>query len=748
MGKSRLVAEFVRSARRRGIFVAFGEFQAFGTNTSYFAWQEIWRRLLHLEDDASEAEQIAHLEAELAAIDPALVARAPLLEAVVGIDIPDNDLTRGLDPKLRKTSLEDLLTQCLRARAATEPLVIVLEDCHWIDELSGDLLQVLARASSGLRLVFLLAYRPAQAVGGGLGIERLTNFEEVALDRLDDADAAEVVASKLEQVLGHGEPPSDELVELVIERAGGNPLYIEELVSFIANQHIDPHDKAAMAGLHLPESLHALILSRIDTLAEDARRSMKVASVIGRVFEAPVLPGAYPELGSLEDVTGHLETLRAADLVLLEREVDLAYLFKHVTTQEVAYESMPFSVRSMLHARVGAYIEARDPDAIDRYLDLLAHHYWLSDDEGKKREFLGRAAEAAGADYANSAAVDYYERLIPLLEETERVEAVLRQSEVLQLIGEIPRAEKAVLAAREVAADLLDTRNIARCDHSLADSARRLGRFDEAVARLEAAKAGFLSIGDDAGVADVLKVAGTVNAQRGDLPAARASYEQSLRIRERLGDTAGVAALTNNLGIVAQHLGDLDLARELGERALELYTRLGDRRYICSCEINLAWMDAQAGRNDEALRHGEEAIRLAREVGDRLNLAIAQNNLGDALRDLGRLDEAGSAYGAALEAYRDLGDTGPLMALLEDVAVLSALRGRHHDAVTLLGAADGLRAAMGSERSPAAEASLMDRLLTAREALGAGTADEARLEGAGLPLDDAIGLALASSAGH
>ena len=366
MGKSRLVAEWVRSARRRGIFVAFGECQAFGTNTGYFVWREIWRRLLRLEDDASPAAQIRQLESELADIDPSLVARSPLLGAVVGLEIPDTDLTRSFDPKLRKASLEDLLTRCLRARAATEPLVIVIEDGHWIDELSRDLLQVLTRASSGLRLVFVLAYRPAETPGGGLGVQRLGNFAEMALDRLDDADAGEIVRSKLEQLLGHGQQPSAELVELVTARADGNPLYIEELVSYIAGQHIDPHDRGALERVTLPESLQTLVLSRIDTIPEDARRSMKVASVIGRLFLAPMLPGAYDELGTLDEVLGHLETLRAADLVGLDREADLAYLFKHVVTQEVAYESMPFTFRSMLHRRIGRYIEDLDPDAVDR----------------------------------------------------------------------------------------------------------------------------------------------------------------------------------------------------------------------------------------------------------------------------------------------------------------------------------------------------------------------------------------------
>ena len=742
MGKSRLVAEFVRSARRRGIFVAFGEFQAFGTSTSYFAWQEIWRRLLRLEDDASTEDQIAQLNAELAAIDPALEARAPLLGAVVGLDIPDTELTRNFDPKLRKASLEDLLAQCLKARAAIEPLVIVLEDCHWIDELSRDLLQVLCRSASTFRVVFVLAYRPAETLGGGLGIERLANFEEIALDRLDDADAAEVVASKLEQVMGHGEPPSAELVELVSERADGNPLYIEELVSFIAAQDIDPHDKNAMLGLRLPESLHALVLSRMDSVPEDARRSMKVASVIGRVFEAPVLPGAYEELGSLDDVLGHLETLRAADLVLLDREADLAYLFKHVTTQEVAYGSMPFSVRTMLHGRVGAYLESRDPAVVEREVDLLAHHYWLSDNGPKKIEFLRRAAEAASGDFANSAAIGYYDRLIPLLDGTNRAEAALQLADILQLTGDIPRATMEALAARELAVTGGDERVVARSDQSLGESARRQGRFEEASERLVAARERFAAVDDDDGVATALRVTGTVNAQRGNLPAARASYEASLSIRERLGDISGVAGLTNNLGIVAQHEGDLDRARELGQKALDLYTGLGQRRWICSCLINLAWMDAQAGRNDDALRHGAEAVRLAREVGDRLNLAIAQNNIGDALRDLGRLDEAGVAYGAAVEAYRDLGDSGPLMALLEDVAVLATLRSQHAEAFQLLGAADGLRDALGSARSPTAEAQLLERLAPSRSVIGERATRAAREVGAALPVTTAIELAI------
>ena len=185
MGKSRLVAEFVRSARRRGLFVAFGECQSFGTDTSYFVWREIWRRLFDLDDDAPPARQLAALETVLAGIAPGLVARAPLLASLVGLDIPDNALTASLEAKVRKASLEDLLSTCLRARSARDPIVLVLEDCHWIDPLSRDLLEVLGRTTAALPVLIVLAYRPAGEVGGGLGIERIPDFAEIALDVLD-----------------------------------------------------------------------------------------------------------------------------------------------------------------------------------------------------------------------------------------------------------------------------------------------------------------------------------------------------------------------------------------------------------------------------------------------------------------------------------------------------------------------------------------------------------------------------------
>lgn len=742
LGKSRLVAEFIRNTRRRGTFVAYGECEAFGTKTGYFVWREVWRRLLGLEDDEPEEAQIRALEQSLEAIDPSLRPRAPLLGPVVGLSIPDSDVTRSFDAKFRKASLEDMLVVCLRARAAARPFVVVLEDCHWIDELSRDLLGVLAKVATAVPVLFVAAYRPAAERGGDLGLERLPLFSELSLDQMAPSEIAEIIGAKVAQLAGESRVVSPALVDLLAVRSEGNPFYVEELLSYVVAQGTDLADPEAVTEVRLPESLQSLVLSRIDASAEEPRRTMKVASVIGRTFRAPVLPGAYEELGTLEVVLDHLDSLRALDLVALDREAEQVWMFKHAVTRDVAYESLPFALRAILHGLVGDYIERTEPDEIDRNVMLLQHHYWRSDREQKKREYLGKAAEQAQAAYANAAAVVYLERLVPLVEGTERIDALLRLSKVLQLTGDVAKAEQLLLDAREMAVQLGDEEAIARTDHGLAETARRLGRFDDASARLALALAGFTAVGDEAGIGDVHHLAGTVASQRGDRAAARESYLRSMAIREGLGDRAGVAAMATNLGVVAIDGGEVEQAKETLGRGREIYRELGDRRGMVLTAGNLAWVSLMEAAPEAARAYSQETITLAREIGDRFNIAIGQNNLASALRLLGQWEAAGREYEAVLGAYRELDDRWGMAFLLEDVALLAAGSGQDEDAFRLLGAAEALRIEIGTPRASSLQQDLDMRLSSARASLGEDAVARATSDGAALGLEESIALAL------
>ena len=742
MGKSRLVAEFARTAERRGIVVAVGECQSYGTNTSYFVWRTVWATLFRLDDSLPENEQVRALEAELAAIDPALVPRAPLLGGLLDLPIPDNDLTATFDAKLRKTSLEGLLVECLRARASNSPIVIALEDCHWLDPLSRDLLEVLGRALASLNVLLVLAYRPSTDVGGGLGIESLPHFDEIALAELDDQHAAQLIRSKLGQMLGTETEAPAALVELITARAQGNPFYIEELLNFIRSQGVDPQDESALKKLELPESLHSLILSRIDKLAEAPRRTLKVASVLGRVFSAPMLPGVYPELGAFDEVTEHLRTLGTSDLVNVDQEAEQTYVFKHVVTQEVAYESMPFAFRSMLHECVGGYIEETEADAIERNLDLLAHHYWRGENLQKKREYLGRAGDAAQASYANAAAIDYFARLAPLLEQGARVEVLLKLGKVLELVGNWHRAEEVDSEAMVLAESLGDDHSRASCETALAEVARKQGRYDEAFERLDRAGAAFRDLGDESGAGRVLHLAGTVAAQRGDYAKAVESYEASLAIRERVGDKANMGNLLTNLGLVDEYRGDYERALGFHERALALRTEIGDRRSLGNSTNNLGNNAVERKRYAEARDWFQKSMLLNREVGDSWMVALSHHNLGNASRGLGDVTTARRHYADSLRAFRDYDDRWALAFLLEDIGILAALSGDARSALELIAAADAFREAIGAPRAPSQQEEIGKQIAPAAATLSEQDRLAHRARGRSLDLAAAVDRAL------
>ncbi|MEO5702179.1 MAG: tetratricopeptide repeat protein [Casimicrobiaceae bacterium] len=743
MGKSRLVAEFARTAAERGTLVVTGECQSYGTNTSYFVWRAVWAALFRLDTSQPEHEQLRALEAQLGAIDSSLLPRAPLLANLLDLQIQDNALTAGFDAKLRKESLESLLVDCLRARAGETPLLIVLEDCHWIDPLSRDLLDVLGRSIGDARVMIAVAYRPAPKIGVGLGVGSLPYFSEIDLAELDREQSAELVTAKLAHMLGAGTEPPAMLVDLVTARAQGNPFYIEELLSFINSQGVDLRDEAALRSLDLPESLHSLILGRIDTVGEAPRQTLKVASVIGRVFLAPALPGVYPELGKLRQVQVQLAELAEADLVNVDVAATQQYVFKHTVTQQVAYESLPFALRATLHERVGGYIEHTEPDAIDRNLDLLAHHYWRTDNLLKKREYLHRAGLAAQAAYANAAAIDYFQRLAPLLDDAARIDVLLKLGNVLELIGDWPRAEQIDKEALVLADQLGDEDAQAQCQMALAETGRKQSRFDEAVARLELAARVFTEVSDPAGLGKVAHMRGTIAAQRGEYDQAMEHYGVSLRIRESLGDKASMGSILSNLGVIAEYRGEYQRARSFHERAMALRTEIGDRRAIAVSMTNLGMIAHLEKHFQEAQQWFDRSMLLNREVGDAWMVAVCHNNLGNATRSLGDHNAARKHYADSLRAYRNYDDRWSMAFLLEDIGLLAARDGDAPSALELVGAADAVREAGGMPRAPSLEAEIGNELDMAAAAMSDRECAMLRAYGRSLEFGAAVEHALA-----
>ncbi len=791
MGKSRLVAESSRLASERGLRVYSGECQSYGVNDSYHVWEGIWRAFFRLDIAETLDEQIRLLESYVAAIDGALVPRVPLLGVALNLPIPDNDLTRSLDARLRKDSLEAFLVDCLRGRARTEPIVLVLEDCHWLDPLSHDLLEAIGRAASDLPILIIVAYRPPEVERlQAPRIVELPICTRIALSSFTPQEAERLIELKLAQLLGTSVPPPVGLVERMTDRAQGNPFYIEELLNYLHDRGLDPADQRALQQLELPTSLHSLILSRIDQLSESQKISIKVASVVGRQFRMAWLWGVHPQLGAPERVRADLDTLDRLDLTPLDQaEPERIYLFKHIVTREAAYESLPYTTRALLHGQLGQFIEQTYAAEIDQYVDLLAHHYDQSRIESKKREYLHRAGEAAQAAYANESAVDYYRRLLPLVSGADRVVIMLALGQVLELMGDWAEAGDLYGRALDLATKLEDQPGQAAGQRALGRLRRKQGEYHEAAAWLAQARGAFEHLGDLASVSQVmtdlgdvarqlgayaeartsyetglalaaaapdrdqrlraqaqaLKGAGTLASQQGDSSTARALYEQSLAICKDVGDRPGVAVLLNNLGVVIRHQGDYAGARAMTEQSLAVFREVGDRWSMGQLLNNLGCVAADMGDYGTARQLLGESLEIRRQLGDKSGLALSLNSLGDVLLDEGDRVAARRVLEDSLHINWQVGDRAAAAYLLDDFAALAALEGEPEQALRLAGAAAAAHEATGAALSEA-ERDRFDRFLQpARLALGEQRAAEIWHDGHALTLDVAVGHILAES---
>jgi predicted ATPase len=739
MGKSRLVAEIIRVARSRQVTAYGGECQSYGTSTAYLVWQNVWRGFFGLAPGMDTAGQVAVLTRVLEQIDPALLPRLPLLSAVLNLAIPDNELTASLDAKLRKSSLEALLADCLRVRAREMPLLLVLEDCHWLDPLSHDLLEVLARVVADLPVLIVLAYRPPQLPQlMAPRVTGLTHFSELQLPSLHDAEIAQLAQVKLGQIYGAGALLAPELTTQISARAQGNPFYIEELLNYLHAHGVDPQQPDALQQIELPASLHNLVLSRIDQLSENQKTLLKVASVIGRLFRAAMLWGVYNLFGNQERVLSDLEVLSSLELTPLDTpDPELAYLFKHILTQEVAYETLPYATRALIHDQIGQYIERNYAEQLDQSIDLLAYHYDRSENVEKRREYLLKAGEAAQAAFANAAALGYYQRALPLLDASERCQTLLRLGQVLETTGQWAEAEQQCREALALSERLGDGVTRAQSQIAIGELHRRQGDYATATERYAQAHALASQLGDQPTLAKVLICAGTLAVQKGDFAAAQQHYGESLALRRMLGDLPNVSNVLNNMSIVASYQGDLAAARALQEESLSIRRGLGNPWMIANSLNNLGMFATDQGEYDLAGASLEEAIGLQRQIGDPSALATTLHTLANLRRMQGAYQPAMTLYQESLEINRRLGDRWMLVQLVEDVGWLMALLDEPSQALHLVGAATAARAEMSAPLPPGDQARLDAALAPARQVLG-GQADAAWAEGAAVPLDRMI----------
>lgn len=760
MGKSRLVAEGIGLARRSRFVGYGGACHPDALRTPYLAWQPVWKAFFDIDPGVPLRRQLRAVEAALQEHAPEHLDALPLLDSVLELDLPDNDFTRALQPQDRKALLETVLVTCLAsaAREAAEDgggLLLVLEDLQFIDPVSMDLLERVVRATRALPVLVLLSYRPPDAAvqpSPDTRLQSLPGYLQIELGGLDAPGTEQVIRAKLAQLFPEraGALPAA-LIERVTGLAQGNPFYVEELLNYLHDRGIDPRNSTAVAAVDLPTSLHSLVLSRIDQLASAQQLAIKVASIIGRVFRASDLHDYCPALGSLTGLKRDLAELDRLGFTPMESpEPELGYLFQHLVTQQVAYESIAFATRRQLHGQYAHFLEARYPDRLGLLAPQLAHHYVHAEVNDKACHYLCKAGEQAAEAYANEQALDYFRLALELLAPADtriRVGVLLQREAVFDLLGQ-HAARRRDLAEVDGLAAALDDSPLwrARVATRRAKLESDVGDFAAAQASAQAAIQAIESHAQVMRQAPELLVDAVLLQARamfhaGQAAAAQRHLEHALSLARQKEYRRGEYDALTQLGLLQWHAGDYPAAQRLMEQALQLVELAGDARQEIYLRNNLGVIAKAQAQFGVALNRYEQAQRIARKIGNRPGEAVALNNMGSACLVSGDFVQAAVYAEQAARIFADIDEPVQRGAALTNRAEAHRELGQYRQALDVAGQSLALQRAGGSRRG---EAIVLENIGLVEFALGQ---DEQARQTMAAALSIARGIGLRSTEG-
>ena len=408
VGKSEIVAQLLAEPQA-SVRYHVGEADAIERSTAYYVWRRPLLELLDVDGTDRSAVEAA-IRASLEE-DPALLERAPLLNAILPIELAVTPLVASLEADVRADAIRDLAIRLITTATNAGPRVIVLEDLHWADSSSWALVLAVVRRVPSVLLV--LSTRP---MGAGAPPEFARSLAEPGARRisLGPLAAGDVDALVCHSLGVDALPPG--VGGFIEERAEGNPFFSEQLAYALrdAGHLIVTGETCRLAvgvtdlrHLDVPDSVHGVIAARIDGLSPSEQLTLKVASVIGRLFRVGILSDVHPLDDARSSVIEELERAAGLDLTRLETpDPDLAYLFTHVITQEVAYDLLVYAQRRPLHQAVAEWYEAHVAD-LEPLVPLLAHHWSRAGVTEKALRYLGRAGEQALQNYANAEALGF-----------------------------------------------------------------------------------------------------------------------------------------------------------------------------------------------------------------------------------------------------------------------------------------------------------------------------------------------------
>jgi class 3 adenylate cyclase/pimeloyl-ACP methyl ester carboxylesterase len=453
IGKSRLLAEFRRAVEAGGgARWLIGRSVSYGQTISYLPVIDLLRDLFDIEETHDVQTMLTKIGDGIRQLGADVRWTEPFVRALLALD-PGDEQVRSMIPAQRQGRSAEAVRALVTRLGQQGPVIVLVEDLHWIDPRSEDVVRLLLDGIAALPVLTLLTHRPGYAHPFG----EQTYYTRITLHGLAEA----LTGTMVERVLGSSDVPS-EARALILRKAEGNPLFVEELSKALVEDGTLSRENGGyrlargIGDAAIPNTIQGVIMARIDRLPEASKSALQIASVIGREFTARLVERVSAIEREAPKVLGEL---RAVELIY-EKSIypELAYMFKHALTHDVAYESLLRQRRRALHRRVGEVIEELYPDRLPEFYETLAWHFTLGDVWAKAVDYLLRASDKARAQFAYTDASRYASDAVEILERhgasaADKLRALEAVADLESLLGRVDAANQAYDRAFEVASD-------------------------------------------------------------------------------------------------------------------------------------------------------------------------------------------------------------------------------------------------------------------------------------------------------
>ncbi|NSW53688.1 MAG: tetratricopeptide repeat protein [Anaerolineae bacterium] len=689
IGKSRLMREVQKRFSSNDLQLMEGHTLTYRKSIPYWIFQDMFRNFWQLKQFGGELrhEVLRSTIEELLPDDVDNVL--PYLEYIMGMEISDERVKRTLG-LLEAEQLQLRIFLAVRRILVTlshrKPLMLVLDDLHWADESSLELMNFLVDAVNQEPILIYGISRPFE----GGSVQKIRKHAEQVLthERMLVIELKPLAIPETEQLFNSLLSMQDFPVQFrqqIVQRSAGMPLYMEEILRMLIEDNVILFDDdiwkmnkdAQVDSLGVPDTLQALILTRFDRLNLTQRHVIQAASVIGNPFSVNILEKMLPRLtrrvilDTLNYLTHH-EFIEPMVYGLSRR-----YRFRHGLVADAIYSTLLVRERKSMHQLVAEAIESLNPDHLDDQIEMLAHHYSRSYQEDRALHYLVLAGKKAMHDFANEQARQHFVTALSMLSKVgyttqQAYDIQTGLGDILVVIGEYPAARRHYATALEIVLEdgtapwLQQQSSLHR---RIATTFERQGDYEKALGRLQAAEMAlkelssenaveFASIYNDIGwihfrrgnvdqaesimkraldlvrdidaqqvVASIYNRLGGIYFIKGELDQSSYYTRLSLELREQMGEVALAARSYNNLGLIAWKRGQLNDAMENFQKCFDTQKELGDIEVLIELNTNLGLLQMEFGRPQEAERYMLEAIEMAKRVGHSHHLSTCYVHL-------------------------------------------------------------------------------------------------------------------------